>query len=89
MANRQLVMLNCKASHKTPLVRVKADMTHISVAGVGQGDEVWLQIEGVSPIKMQSGLTPFPHDKQARQFLIEKIAGSNPEPTTIEVLRGS
>lgn len=91
MANRQLVMLNCKVSHKTPLVRVKPDFTHLSVTGMGQGDSVWLCfMEGSieTPIEMKSGLTPFPN-AQAKQFYIKKIAGPDSGSTSVEVLRGS
>lgn len=93
MANRQLVMLNCKTSHTTPLVRVKPDFTHLSITGVGLGDLVWLHLEGNLPtkisIEMESGLTPFPHAYKASKFQLEKIAGPDSEATTIEVLRGS
>lgn len=92
MANRQLVMLNCKTSHKTPLVRVKPDFTYISVTGLGQGDQVWLKIKKNSytdfSLSLESGLNPFPIELRDEQFQIEKIAGPNSGPTTIEVLRG-
>lgn len=93
MANRQLVMLNCKTSHKTPLVLVKPEFTHVSITEVGLGDLVWLHLDGNLPtkvsIEMESGLTPFPHEYKATRFQLEKIAGPNSGPTTIEVLRGA
>jgi hypothetical protein len=94
MAYRQLVMLNCKTSHETPLVRVKPDFTHISVTGVGPGDSVWFCYNKDNPktilIEIEPGLTPFSElFGDYKNFYIKKIAGPESGPTTVEVLRGS
>lgn len=91
MANRQLVMLACVDSHRTPLVKVKHDFSHLNVTGLGEGDEVWF--EGVNGaqhrVRLSAGLTPFPKIVGLTHFLIEKVSGSAPLATNIEVLRGS
>lgn len=91
MANRQLILLECVTSHKSPIVRVKPDFSYVHVTNLGEGDEVWLEgANGAQHQKqLQAGLTPFPHTADLTHFVIRKQAGTKPAPTNVEVLRGS
>lgn len=86
--HRQLALLACVDSHESPAIRVKSDFSGVSVVGVGEGDEVWLCSSG-HKTRLPDGLSSFPHQDGIKQFTIQKVAGSKPLPTTVEILRGS
>lgn len=87
MANhRQLVLLACIESHQSPAIRVKPDFSKISVTGLGSGD-VLLLCNADLQIELPDGDSPFPKDLLGRVVTFRKLAGSQPNPTTVEIIR--
>lgn len=87
--HRQIAMMACVESHTTPRVRVKDDFSAVLVSGLGEGDEVQMVDDNSSEIFiLQAGFTPFPSPRpEAVRF--QKVSGTTPMPTSIEIHRGS
>lgn len=80
---RKIVLLACERSHTTPAMSARAG-AQFHVAGLGIGDEVWVHPKGGDRFRLPVGSTPIPTDLPS--FIIEKIAGSSPASTSVEVV---
>ncbi len=89
MAHRQIVMLACVEDHTTPRVRVKDDFSAVLVSGLGEGDEVRMVDDPLTrEVVLLAGVTPFPTPRSA--FVrFQKVSGTSPKPTSVEIHRGS
>jgi len=87
--HRQVAMMGCLESHTTPRIRVKDDFMSVLVSGLGEGDEVQMEADGLIEVYvLRSGLTPFPR-KDLQFVRFKKVSGSSPKPTSVEIHRGS
>lgn len=63
------------------------DSSGVHVDGLGEGDVVHMEFKGTDvPLVLCEGRNSFPAI-EATHFAITKQAGSNPSPTTVEIIR--
>ena len=79
----------CVEGHTTPRVRVKDDFQAVLVSGLGEGDEVRMLDDPLTrEVILPAGSTPFPNPRPS--FIrFQKVSGTSPKATSIEIHRGS
>lgn len=82
---KKLLMLVCSTSHESPWFATQGSEQCIKVKGLGDGDQVVLDVEGESSRDLENGLNSVHGATLGKRYKIRKISGTKPVPTTVEV----
>lgn len=89
MAKRRLAMMSCEQSHTTPWHRCSGEESGLRVYGLGPGDVLILRgVNSKNSILVsvvEDGDYPW-FDVKIDKLQIEKRAGTQPRPTSVEIL---
>lgn len=88
MAKRLLAMVGARGSCEGPWQFSRGEETAARVTGLGEGDKVYLELDGDHKVTFQlsSGLNPLAKELQSGRYRLVKVAGLKPMPTTVEIL---